>query len=101
MNDGVTLDSLADAVRDDRLDKFLFPVDRVLDDIPALRLRVEVWHKIVNGQSVWVDAEGCEGADTVRLLTPEGIFGAVGTLSPASAKDSRRLCKPKRLFHLS
>ncbi|MBF0445194.1 MAG: tRNA pseudouridine(55) synthase TruB [Magnetococcales bacterium] len=101
LNDGITLDSLADAVRDNRLDNFLYPVDRVLDDIPALRLRDEVWHKIVNGQSVWVDAIGCEGTDMVRLLTPEGIFGAVGTLSAASAKDSRRLCKPKRLFHLS
>ncbi|MBF0193346.1 MAG: tRNA pseudouridine(55) synthase TruB [Magnetococcales bacterium] len=101
LKDGVSLDGLADAVRDNRMNDFLFPVDRVLDDIPALRLRVEVWHKIVNGQSVWIDAEGCEGTDTVRLLTPEGIFGAVGTLSPASTKDSRRLCKPKRLFHLS
>ncbi|MBF0358722.1 MAG: tRNA pseudouridine(55) synthase TruB [Magnetococcales bacterium] len=101
LQDCVSLDSLADAVRDDRLNKLLYPVDRVLDDIPALRLRDDVWHKIVNGQSAWVDALGCEGADMVRLLTPEGIFGAVGTLSPASSKDSRRLCKPKRLFHLS
>ena len=100
LNDGVTLGKLTEAVREERLDELLFPVDRVLDDIPALRLRAEVWHKIVNGQSAWVDAEGCDGTDIVRLLTPEGIFGAVGTLS-ASSKDSRRLCKPKRLFHLS
>jgi tRNA pseudouridine55 synthase len=101
LNDGVTLDKLTEAVREDRLQELLFPVDRVLDDIPALRLRVDVWHKIVNGQSAWVDAQGCEGADMVRLLTPEGVFGAVGTLSAGSEKDSRRLCKPKRLFHLT
>jgi tRNA pseudouridine55 synthase len=101
LNDGVSLDKLAEAVHDDRLNELLYPVDRVLDDIPALRLRVEVWHKIVNGQSAWVDAVGCEGTDMVRLLTPEGVFGAVGTLSKASTKDSRRLCKPKRLFHLT
>jgi tRNA pseudouridine55 synthase len=101
LNDGVTLDNLAVAVRENRLNEFLFPVDRVLDDIPALRLRVDVWHKIVNGQSAWVDAVGCEGSDMVRLYTPEGIFGAIGVLSAASSKDTRRLCKPKRLFHLS
>ena len=101
LNDGVTLDKLNEAVREDRLQELLFPVDRVLDDIPALRLRVDVWHKIANGQSAWVDAPGCEGAAMVRLFTPDGIFGAVGELSAASKKDSRRLCKPKRLFHLS
>ncbi|MBF0447350.1 MAG: tRNA pseudouridine(55) synthase TruB [Magnetococcales bacterium] len=101
LEDGVTLDTLADAVRDGRLNELLYPVDRVLDDIPALRLRVEVWHKIANGQSTWIDAEGCEQAEMVRLFTPEGEFGAVGVLSPASPASPRRLCKPKRLFHLS
>ncbi|MBF0455181.1 MAG: tRNA pseudouridine(55) synthase TruB [Magnetococcales bacterium] len=101
LNDGVTLDKLTEAVRENRLEDFLYPVDRVLDDIPALRLRVDVWHKIVNGQSAWVDAVGCEGADMVRLFTPEGLFGAIGSLSAGSEKDNRRLCKPKRLFHLS
>lgn len=101
LNDGVSLDTLTEAVREGRLESVLYPVDRVLDDIPVLRLRVDVWHKVADGQAVWVDAQGCEGADHVRLYTPEGLLGAVGTLSAPSAKDSRRLCRPKRLFHLA
>ncbi len=101
LNDCVTLDKLAQGVREERLNEILYPVDRVLDDIPALRLRVDVWHKMVNGQSAWVDATGCEDAQMVRIFTPDGDFGAVGTLSAASKNQTRRLCKPKRLFHLS
>lgn len=100
LDEGITLEQLDGVVREDRLGHVLFPMDRVLDDIPALRLRVEAWHKIKNGQAVWLDAEGC-ASGTVRLFDPEGRFGAVGELKGGAADDPRRLCKLKRLFRPS
>lgn len=100
LEEGITLEQLDGMVREDRLKEALFPMDRVLDDIPALRLRVDVWHKIKNGQAVWLDAQGYESG-TVRLIDPEGRFGALGELAGGSADDIQRLCKLKRLFHLS
>ncbi|MBF0133843.1 MAG: tRNA pseudouridine(55) synthase TruB [Magnetococcales bacterium] len=100
LEEGITLEQLDGMVREDRLKEVLFPMDRVLDDIPALRLRVDVWHKIKNGQAVWLDAKGYESG-TVRLLDPEGHFGALGELAGGSAEDVQRLCKLKRLFHLA
>ena len=96
---GITLDQLRAAVDEHRLNDVLLPVDRVLDDIPALRLRPEAWHKIQNGQAVWLEAESCE-AGLVRLYTPDNRFGAIGELSAASTANNRRLCSAKKLFHI-
>ncbi|HIJ83332.1 MAG: tRNA pseudouridine synthase B [Magnetococcales bacterium] len=98
LDEGISLERLDGMVREDRLGEALFPMDRVLDDIPALRLRVEAWHKVKNGQAVWLDAEGCRSG-TVRLFDPEGRFGALGELSGGTLEDARRLCTLKRLFH--
>ena len=54
LEDGITLEELAAIVAKGRLREAILPVDRVLDDIPVLRLRSEDWHKIVNGQAVGV-----------------------------------------------
>ncbi|MBF0173024.1 MAG: tRNA pseudouridine(55) synthase TruB [Magnetococcales bacterium] len=98
LEEGVTLERLEALVAERRFEEVLFPMDRVLDDIPALRLRVDAWHKVKNGQAVWLDAEGFESG-TVRLLNPEGRFAALGELAGGTASDSRRLCKLRRLFH--
>ncbi|MBF0414551.1 MAG: tRNA pseudouridine(55) synthase TruB [Magnetococcales bacterium] len=100
LEEGVTLDQLDGMVRDDRLQEVLFPMDRVLDDIPALRLRVDVWHKVKNGQAVWLDAEGF-ASGAVRLLDPDGRFAALGDLEGGGSDSPRRLCKLKRLFHFA
>ena len=96
---GVTLEKLNEAVVGHRLHDVLLPVDRVLDDIPVLRLHLEAWHKIKNGQAVWVDAEGFE-AGLVRLYSPENRFAATAELSMAATANKRRLCSPKKLFHI-
>ncbi|MBF0427657.1 MAG: tRNA pseudouridine(55) synthase TruB [Magnetococcales bacterium] len=93
-----TLDVLAETVEAGRLAEVLLPVDRALDDIPALRLRLEAWSQIMNGQAVWMDADGVKPG-TVRLLSPEGVFGAMGSLGQGLDASGRSLCTPKRLFH--
>ena len=124
MKDGITLEQLAQTVASGRLEETLLPVDRVLDDIPALRLRLEDWHKIVNGQAVLVDAgtlaslqtEGPNANNTpvkgvdergskrsevmCRLMTPEERFFGVGVLTEQSGSASRWLCHPKKLFRV-
>ncbi|MBF0153550.1 MAG: tRNA pseudouridine(55) synthase TruB [Magnetococcales bacterium] len=97
MQESVTLDQLTRKVVEGGLHDTLFPVDRVLDDIPVLRLRADAWHRIQNGQAVRVPtATGQVGP--VRLLTPEGRFGAIGHLDEASDGQDWRQCRPQRLF---
>ncbi|MBF0107661.1 MAG: tRNA pseudouridine(55) synthase TruB [Magnetococcales bacterium] len=98
LEEGVPLERLEALVAEGRFKEVLYPMDRVLDDIPALRLRVDAWHKVKNGQAVWLDAEGCD-TGTVRLLDPEGRFAAIGELAGGTGADHRRLCKLRRLFH--
>ncbi|NGZ05739.1 MAG: tRNA pseudouridine(55) synthase TruB [Magnetococcales bacterium] len=94
----LTLDGLSQAVHQDPHNHWLFPVDRALDDIPALRLRLEAWSRIVSGQAAWIEADDvAEGL--VRLLTPEGRFGATGVIGAGRDASGRRSCTPKRLFH--
>ncbi|MBF0180967.1 MAG: tRNA pseudouridine(55) synthase TruB [Magnetococcales bacterium] len=96
----ITLERLAQAVEQGLLNEVLMPVDRALDDIPALRLRLEAWSRLMNGQATWIDAGSVEPG-TVRLLSPEGRFGATATLSEGLDASGRRLCTPKRLFHVA
>lgn len=96
----VTLDKLAQAVEEGQLAKLLLPVDRALDDIPALRLRLEAWSRIMQGQAAWIDADGVEPG-TVRLLSQEGQFGALAMLGQGQDASGRRICTPKRLFHVA
>ncbi|MEO5345880.1 MAG: tRNA pseudouridine(55) synthase TruB [Magnetococcus sp. YQC-9] len=100
LDECVTLDELTRAVAEGRSSEVLLPVDRALDDIPALRLRLEAWSRVMSGQVAWIDADGVEPGP-VRLLSPEGQFGAIGTLGPGSDASGRRSCTPKRLFHLT
>ncbi len=99
LEQGVTLDTLSGMVKEHRLEEVLLPVDRVLDDIPVLRLHLEAWHKIQNGQAVWVEAAGLE-AGPVRLYTPANRFAAMAELSTAAKANKQRLCSPKKLFHI-
>ena len=101
LNDGITLENLSEIVLQGRLMEVILPVDRVLDDIPALRLRSENWHKIINGQAVWVEPPDDYQGNQVRLISPEGHFGAIGELDQQTDSDQRRLCHSKKLFHLS
>ncbi|MEO5334021.1 MAG: tRNA pseudouridine(55) synthase TruB [Magnetococcus sp. YQC-5] len=96
----ITLDKLAQIVQDTGLSSVLLPVDRALDDIPALRLRLEAWSQIMNGQAAWIDADGVESG-MVRLLSQEGQFGAIGHLGSGQDASGRRICTPKRLFHVA
>ncbi|MBF0191272.1 MAG: tRNA pseudouridine(55) synthase TruB [Magnetococcales bacterium] len=96
----VTLDVLSQGVEAGRLNEFLLPVDRALDDIPALRLRLEAWSRVMNGQAAWIEADGV-APGPVRLLSPEGRFGATGTLGQGLDASGRRPCTPKRLFNLA
>ncbi|MBF0212645.1 MAG: tRNA pseudouridine(55) synthase TruB [Magnetococcales bacterium] len=94
----VTLNALSQAAEEGRLNELLLPVDRALDDIPALRLRLEAWSRVMNGQAAWIEADGV-APGPVRLLTPEGRFAATGTLGQGLDASGRRSCTPKRLFH--
>ena len=100
--DGITLEQLSMAVANGQLRETILPVDRVLDDIPALRLRSEDWYKLVNGQSVRIQPSQLTSPPGVllRLITPEGLFGGVGELIEESPTDTSRLCRMKRLFRL-
>lgn len=100
LSDCLTLDELTRMIAEGRLNEVLLPVDRALDDIPALRLRLEAWSRVLSGQAAWIDADGVEPG-TVRLLSPEGHFGAIGTLGSGSDPSGRRSCTPKRLFNLT
>ncbi|MBF0628581.1 MAG: tRNA pseudouridine(55) synthase TruB [Magnetococcales bacterium] len=93
----VTLDALSQAIGDGRLNELLLPVDRALDDIPALRLRLEAWSRIMNGQAAWIEADEM-APGPVRLLSPEGRFGATGVIGQGRDPSGRLSCTPTRLF---
>lgn len=57
LEESVTLEQLTTVVAQGQLEKIMLSVDRVLDDIPALRLRVEERHKVLNGHTIRVDAD--------------------------------------------
>ena len=122
-NEAVTLEQLSAAIEEGRLRETILPVDRVLDDIPALRLQAEDWHNVVQGQAVWVTPSPHSGEETrqragwssgkatgaggqvftgelVRLMTPENRFGGMGVLTKESSVDQRRLCHLKRLIRV-
>ncbi|MBF0341265.1 MAG: tRNA pseudouridine(55) synthase TruB [Magnetococcales bacterium] len=96
----VTLETLTRTVEEGRLQEVLLPVDRALDDIPALRLRLEAWSRVMSGQAAWIEADGVEPGP-VRLLSPEGRFGATGVLGTGLDASGRRPCSPKRLFNMT
>nr|CRH07742.1 tRNA pseudouridine synthase B (tRNA pseudouridine 55 synthase) (Psi55 synthase) (tRNA-uridine isomerase) (tRNA pseudouridylate synthase) [Candidatus Magnetococcus massalia] len=99
----VTLESLRSHVEAQKLNEVLHPVDRVLDDIPALRLTPDAWYHLKQGQVVTVEQgqaiQTYQG--TVRVQNPAGHFGALGELLAADPDHpNSRLVKPVRLFHL-
>lgn len=98
LDQAVRLDQLRENLEEDRWRSFMFPVDRVLDGIPALRLGDDAWYQAKHGQTLWIPA-----ADTpsgmVRLMTPDGLFGALGVLADATDQRGWRQCTPKRVFH--
>ena len=81
LEDGITPEQLSADVANGRLRETILPMDRVLDDIPALRLRLEDWHKVVNGQSVRVEFS--------RLSTHEA--GARSTSDSFGNMDSEEI----------
>lgn len=95
--DGIRLEALSEAVENDRFQEVLMPTDRVLDDIPALRLDGPAHAAMRHGQSVWVDADGFEPGP-VRVISPEGRFSAMGELSVNKDGSGRRRLKPRKLF---
>lgn len=106
----VSLDVIKEAAEQGRLAALLFPIDRVLADIPALRLGGEAWSRIVCGQAAWVavpsameDGPACSEAalQMVRLYDPQGRFGALGELTSQTDAAGLRYCLPKRLFPAS
>ncbi|MBF0284587.1 MAG: tRNA pseudouridine(55) synthase TruB [Magnetococcales bacterium] len=97
--EALTLEQLRTLAQAGSLQEAIHPLDRVLDDIPALRLGVEAWRQVRHGQAVWLQTEGTESrGDMARLLTPEGRCGAVGTFKGPADEAGRRCCHPHRLF---
>jgi tRNA pseudouridine55 synthase len=97
LDEAITLQTLQDVVEHGALETVLLPIDRVLDDIPVLRLDMEAWHKIRNGQAVWIKAPDV-APGTVRLYGPDGCFGALGALEGVAGFPGNRHCRPQRLF---
>lgn len=101
--DAVDYATLSMAVAAGRLATLVFPPDRVLADIPVLRLDVESWRKIGNGQRVAVPGSGeragagmiIPSPGPVRLLTPEGRFVGLGVVETTPGGCT---IHPKRLF---
>ncbi|MEG3638328.1 tRNA pseudouridine(55) synthase TruB [Magnetococcus sp. PR-3] len=99
LNDAVTLDQLRETCSEGRLQEILYPVDRVLDDIPALRMTGNAWYHLRQGQEVEVE-DATTPAGMVRLQDPEGRFGLLGEISATADLQGQRRIKPTRLFHL-
>ncbi|MBF0188517.1 MAG: tRNA pseudouridine(55) synthase TruB [Magnetococcales bacterium] len=83
-----------------RLHEALHPVDRVLDDIPALRLHGEDWYRIRHGQTIRIADDPEIDAGVVRIIGPEGTLGALAELGPRQEGRSWRSCRSKRGFNL-
>ncbi|ABK46209.1 tRNA pseudouridine synthase B [Magnetococcus marinus MC-1] len=99
LNDAVTLEQLREACSEGRLQEILYPVDRVLDDIPALRMTGNAWYRLRQGQEVEVE-DAATPAGMVRLQDPDGQFGLLGEISAQADLQGLRRIKPTRLFHL-
>ncbi|MBF0308794.1 MAG: tRNA pseudouridine(55) synthase TruB [Magnetococcales bacterium] len=97
LQEAVTLEMVEQAVRENRLPTILLPMDRVLDDIPVLRLGEEEWRRLTLGQAVRVETE-LRTTGVVRLYDPNQRFGAIGEVSPEGA--GRVLVRPQRVFSL-
>lgn len=95
----VSLEQIQEAATEGRIEALLHPIDRVLADIPALRLEVEAWHRIRTGQAAWV-TDPTAATGTVRLYDPQGRFVALGELMEPSAPHTPHRCLPRRLFHV-
>ncbi|MEO5378923.1 MAG: tRNA pseudouridine(55) synthase TruB [Magnetococcus sp. DMHC-6] len=101
LKEALDLEALRDMMQRGVLQDILFSVDRVLDDIPALRLTEDTWRKVRNGQEVrmQIDSSFNHGPKgRVRLLTPEGRFAAIAELGEEVDANGCRSCHPKKLF---
>lgn len=85
--DLVTLDQL-DAASPEQRQMFLHPVDRVLDDIPALDLTEAAAHRVRHGQTVPVPPAAPSSAPAA-LVRWQGQAVAIGTLTDGQFAPSR------------
>jgi tRNA pseudouridine55 synthase len=84
LEDAVTLDTFAVAVKAGRWPELLTPVDEVLAPrFPALHLDADTASQLCAGQAIKVPGEGAEHADLARAYGPEGRFLALVAYDPA------------------
>ncbi|HEX7758152.1 MAG TPA: tRNA pseudouridine(55) synthase TruB [Caulobacteraceae bacterium] len=68
-------------------DARLLPVDRLVEDLPAVLLDPEASLRIINGLAV----ASASGHGLVRLYDPAGAFMGVGEFKPDGSLVSKRL----------
>lgn len=97
LEQATTLAAAAELFASGQIREIILPVDRVLDDIPALRVNEAAWRRLCNGLSVKIRGEDTP-AGMVRLIAPSGVCIGIGSLEPAMDGDGWRLCHPQRRF---
>jgi tRNA pseudouridine55 synthase len=97
--DTLSLEQLAALAAEGELRSRLFPVDRMLDDIPALRLQDGDWEHIRQGRGIWLPEHVGNAEEILRLLTPDGTLVAMARLTDQVNAAGWHFCQPTRLFH--
>jgi len=90
----VTIEELESATRDGRLDSLAMTMDDALAGLPSVAIAGEDVARASNGMAVPC-SEAHSEADTVRILSPEGVLVGIGEVLDRSAG---RIVKPRKVL---
>jgi len=94
IEDSVRIEELEAAGLDRRLDSLSMSTNEALADLPSVTIGVEDVARAANG--VAVPCVGAQtGADTVRILSPDGVLVGIGELS---ARPEGYAVKPRKVL---
>jgi tRNA pseudouridine55 synthase len=94
LEDAVTLDRFARAVKEATWPQLLYPVDEALADrFPALHLGAREAHRLCSGQSIADGGRGAKDAALARVYDPNGQF-----LALAAYDTQEDVWRPRKVF---
>lgn len=92
LSESIRLTQLAEAVTAGNVEAYLCPVDRVLQDYPALHLDAFTVERVLHGNAFRYEID-VPTADLARVYAPDGHFLAIAEWDP-----EKEVWQPKKVF---
>jgi tRNA pseudouridine55 synthase len=97
LSESITLEQLADAVHSDAVRQYLYPIDKALEQYPALALDAETTERVKHGNAFRIQAGQIQGIEQLaRVYDVNGYLLAI-----AEWDLEQEVWQPKKVFNNS